>query len=311
MKIVMASKYFHTVALTLLIGAMILPKLPAQTILSGDHVIEGDLSVDNDVLTGGSLVVAGDNGVVFRGTGPTTSSSFPSNNSITPGPGEALALTGDVLVWDPAKGALRFGRLSSGGTGGYWSTAWGYSTVADGLLSTAWGQWTMATGQQSTAWGAMNIASGDYSTAWGYMTSATGRGSTAWGSGTDALGAYATAWGVYAFADSFASTALGRYNIAGGDPLVWIDTDPLFEIGNGDASLKHNAITVLKNGRTTIGNKYWDEGEPTAIPATTNTSSGEALVVDGHTRLRGRVIIEQPQGDIPMGVFTARTIGDS
>jgi hypothetical protein len=32
-------------------------------------------------------------------------------------------------------------------------------------------------------------------------------------------------------------------------------------------------------------------------------SEGRALVVEGHTVLRGKVIIEVPQGDISMGIY--------
>jgi hypothetical protein len=42
---------------------------------------------------------------------------------------------------------------------------------------------------------------------------------------------------------------------------------------------------------------------PLADPAATTDSGGEALVVEGHTRLKGKVIIEQPQGDISMGIY--------
>jgi hypothetical protein len=31
--------------------------------------------------------------------------------------------------------------------------------------------------------------------------------------------------------------------------------------------------------------------------------ASEALVVEGHARLKGKVIIEQPQGDISMGIY--------
>jgi hypothetical protein len=91
----------------------------------------------------------------------------------------------------------------------------------------------------------------------------------------------------------------------------------LFELGNGapdeyDAMSMSgyfsNAITTLKNGQTTLTNKAWlnrDSGtSATADPSSATTDSGgEALVVEGHTRLKGKVIIEQPQGDISMGIY--------
>jgi hypothetical protein len=48
--------------------------------------------------------------------------------------------------------------------------------------------------------------------------------------------------------------AIGLYNVGGGNPSFWVDTDPLFEIGNGSDDLNRaNAMTVLKNGNVGIG----------------------------------------------------------
>ena len=53
-------------------------------------------------------------------------------------------------------------------------------------------------------------------------------------------------------ANGLLSTAIGRFNIGGGDPVNWVETDPLFEIGNGSGfASKANALTVLKNGSIT------------------------------------------------------------
>ncbi len=109
---------------------------------------------------------------------------------------------------------------------------------------------------------------------------------------------------------------------------VWIELESLFELGNGTSSAaKSNAITVLKNGKTTLTNKYWSPETPTIVPSqdaeltvsydgntpvreTLDISSGGiALEVEGHAlirgnaTIRGRLTMEQPQGDILMGVF--------
>ena len=137
------------------------------------------------------------------------------------------------------------------GASGEISTAMGRSTISSGLISTAMGSITTASGLISTAMGSGTTASGSYSTALGVATRASGSVSTALGRSTKA--------------ESYASLAIGRYNIGGftivsgnnndGDE-VWIDEDPLFEIGNGinlfDAG-NHNALTVLKNGKVGIG----------------------------------------------------------
>lgn len=104
----------------------------------------------------------------------------------------------------------------------------------------------------------------------------------------------------------FGSAAIGRYPNQWGSATAWVETDPLLLVGNGSSTaLASNAITTLKNGQTTLTNKEWkaNSADPLADPAATTDSGGEALVVDGHTRLRGKVIIEQAQGDISMGIY--------
>ena len=81
-----------------------------------------------------------------------------------------------------------------------------------------------------------------------------GNYSTAMGNNTTASGDYSTAMGWGTKVQSVSSTAIGQFNIGGGDPEVWINTNPLFEIGNGqDDGNRSNALTVLKNGNVGIG----------------------------------------------------------
>ncbi len=93
-----------------------------------------------------------------------------------------------------------------------------------------------------------------------------------------------------------------------------METDPLLTVGNGgasfgDPSAASNAITTLKNGLTTLTNKAWKQRDPQVTPATADPSveetdsDGNALIVEGHTILKGKVVIEQPQGDISMGIY--------
>ncbi len=189
------------------------------------------------------------------------------------------------MMWYPAKAAFRVGRVlnenwdndsighysvamgrdtkakgsfstamgfSTEATGNY-STALGRDTEATGDYSTALGKYSEATGYSSTAMGEFTEAIGDHSTAMGYNTDATGIKSTAMGTGTDATGAYSTAMGYYTDAESQMSIAIGRYNVGGGNPTNWVETDPLFEIGIGTYSAPANALTVLKNGNVGIG----------------------------------------------------------
>jgi hypothetical protein len=89
----------------------------------------------------------------------------------------------------------------------------------------------------------------------GWGATAAGDGSTALGSSTSATGANALVANLATIARSYCSTALGRYNdaINTSSTTTWIETDPLFIIGNGtDNANRKNAITVLKNGNMGI-----------------------------------------------------------
>lgn len=214
------------------------------------------------------------------------------------------------------------------------STAWGFSNEAIGSHATAWGYNTDATDTHATAWGDNTAANDVSSTAWGNRTTASGEESTAWGYYSIASGFRSTAWGARSNAEANNSTALGRFNVGGfitiadGDDTndgdtQWFELDPLFEIGIGTSITERaNAVTVLKNGQTTLENKYWDDQAPTAIPAdpdlgTTEheASEGHALVVKGHTELEGNlavagdmnltgsVTLAQRPGDVLMGDF--------
>jgi hypothetical protein len=98
-----------------------------------------------------------------------------------------------------------------------------------------------------------SLANAKYSTALGESTDASGYVSTALGCSTYALGWGSTAMGFHTAATGYVSTALGHYNVGGGNATTWVNTDPLFEIGNGTSVVPHNAMTVLKNGNVGIG----------------------------------------------------------
>ena len=168
-----------------------------------------------------SLHVSGNDGVLFTG----------NNSGIIPVEGD-----GTRLMWYPKKAALRVGTVvgpdiftpSSNWNDvniGYGSIAMGFNTTASGLHSFAVGGGTSASGDNSTAIGGGTIASGNNSTAMGIGT----------------------------IAASLSSTAIGYNNIGGGTADAWIDTEPLFEIGNGITMTPSNALTVLKNGNLGIG----------------------------------------------------------
>jgi hypothetical protein len=110
------------------------------------------------------------------------------------------------------------------------------------------GQETEAIGDRSTAMGRNTKAIGDYSTAMGTNTLARGNYSTTMGGGTLARANY--------------SVVIGRLNdtSATSSPSTWVDTDPLFIIGNGsDYDNRHNAVLVNKNGEVYFPDVYGDE----------------------------------------------------
>lgn len=167
--------------------------------------------------------------------------------------------------------------------------------------------------------GYSNDAYGDYSVViGGYENYAGGAYSYALGNMTEAWSNDSLAYGYYIATSSDFSIALGSKNLSSGSfgsNDGWLEDAVLFELGNGEPTGSDhyryglsNAITTLKNGQTTLTNKAWlnrDSGtSATADPSSATTDSGgEALVVEGHTRLKGKVIIEQPQGDISMGIY--------
>jgi hypothetical protein len=168
-----------------------------------------------------------------------------------------------------AKGSVSTAFGNSTTASGSVSTAMGGGTIASGTNSTASGFQTIASGINSFASGDGTEASGQWSFAAGVATNASGLASVAMGNGPDAAGRYSTALGYggkasgdrsikatgEAYAASFHSMAIGRFNdtTAGCSPTLWVDTDPLFSIGNGIGFFdRNNAMTVLKNGRTGV-----------------------------------------------------------
>ncbi|MCK5839390.1 MAG: hypothetical protein KAG99_06045 [Bacteroidales bacterium] len=221
--------------------------------------------------------IQSDGNVGIGTTDPVTGLHVDDTNGVlftgTYGEGEIpVEGTGTRMMWYPAKAAFRVGRVFSENwdnnnigdysvalgcntkANGNYSTAMGSGTNATGDYSTAIGLFTDAIGNYSIAMGGYTNATGNYSTAMGLYTDAAGAQSTALGYYTDAIGSYSTAMGYYSDAESRASVAMGRFNVGGGNPTSWVESDPLFEIGTGTStSNRANALTVLKNGNVGIG----------------------------------------------------------
>jgi Chaperone of endosialidase/Head domain of trimeric autotransporter adhesin len=162
-----------------------------------------------------------DSSVVF--TGPLLLPSIGGNPPIDG--------TGSRMMWYADKAAFRVG----------------------GTNETAWNK--ANTGRYSFASGYSTSAVGTYSTAMGFESDASGLVSTALGNATQAGGYFSTSMGYGTIANANSSTVLGRFNdsIIGSSKTTWVDTDPVFMIGNGSSNnARSNAITILKNAKTGI-----------------------------------------------------------
>ena len=136
--------------------------------------------------------------------------------------------------------AVALGTKNGGGiaSGNYTFAASG--GIASGNQAMALGFGATASGTASVAMGNETVASSAYSVAMGHRTSAQGSGSFAVGYHTVARPAY--------------STSIGIANaIVTGTPLTPVNTEALFQIGNGAFGSPSNAITVLRNSHTAIG----------------------------------------------------------
>jgi hypothetical protein len=137
---------------------------------------------------------------------------------------------------------------------GHYSISMGFASEASGPLSVALGEYNIASGSRSMALGATTKATGDYSLAMGSGTIASGYNATAIGDHTESVGNSTIAMGAYTYAKSFNSFVFGRYNdTTNSSSQSWIDTEPLFVLGNGSfPNDRSNAVTVLKNAKTGI-----------------------------------------------------------
>ena len=137
----------------------------------------------------------------------------------------------------------------SGATAGNSSLAYG--------MAYALGYNVSATGGQSICLGVESTASGYASRAIGYHTQANSDYSTSIGHYNVTNGTSSTAMGYHTQADSYYEFVVGCGNVlSGGDADGWVDTDPLFVVGNSpNLAPRSNALTVYKNGNLeTSGN---------------------------------------------------------
>ena len=168
---------------------------------------------------------------------------------------------------------------------GDYSIAIGGGNTASQLYSTAIGSQNISGNTGATAIGMMNIASGLHATALGYNSFAIGQYSAAIGHYSIAYGDRSIALGQYNTAQSYGESVLGLFATEGsGNPGSFVATDRLFVIGNGTSSARSDALSILKNGNTTIGGSLTlngnGSGTSLTLPATRG-ASGNVLTADG------------------------------
>ena len=183
----------------------------------------------------------------------------------------SVALGYDTEATELGSTSMGFQTLASGET----STAMGRYSISSGYTSTTMGYFTEASERSATAMGEYSKANADYATAMGYRSNASGSASLAAGYESHATGDHSIAMGKSLWVPSENSTVFGQninassynsfvvgrhaYNHEGWSKSEWVDSEPLFIIGNGHGdwdgdptNAARNAITVLKNGKTAI-----------------------------------------------------------
>src|SRR5688572_11916328 len=173
-------------------------------------------------------------------------------------PGNPVTGAGTRMMWFPVRAAFRTGGV----TGNQWdrnnigvySFAAGRDCKASGVYSIALGDEAIASGSWSTAIGPLSIANAHSAVAIGNSNLATQTWAVALGNETRSSAFHSFTAGFNTVAKSFNLFAIGQYNdTTASSTFSWIDTDPLFVIGNGQANnFRSNALTILKNGKVGI-----------------------------------------------------------
>ena len=135
-----------------------------------------------------------------------------------------MPVTGDGsrMMWYPFKSSFRAGAVNFGTAAwddvntGYYSTAFGFNTVAAGNYSFAAGYESRSTANASSALGYSSSATGNYSTAMGYQSEASDVAAVAIGYRDTASGQGSVALGYMSKASGDLSVALGNRASANG-----------------------------------------------------------------------------------------------
>lgn len=227
-------------------------------VATDDTVIIGataNVGTERFGVTGGS--------VLFSGTTGTTPTSG----------------AGTRLMWIPAKGAFRAGKVTStlwdAANIGNYSGSGGEDAYASGTHSFCWGSGQGVTGNYSASFGQASDITNAYSFGAGYNCDVSGTASALFGALGVISGDYAFGANLAITNQSYASSVFGRYNVATGTAGSWVSTDPLFQIGNGTGTggSSNDAFKVLKNGDTYIADGSSSTDPIMTVKATDSTTT--------------------------------------
>lgn len=235
----------------------------------------------NSVATGFLTLASGASSVAF--------------NTQTAATGENAFASGKKTL---ASGYQSFASGEESEATGIATTAMGFKAHASGNYAMAIGEDTYASFPHTFAGGYLASASGNYAFAYGNNALANGEGAVAFGNFTFTGRPYSFAAGNNLYAKCQGCVALGEFNDDGDNPSATpAYNDRIFQLGNGSASSRSNAITVLRNGSVGINNlnpfynlDVTGTGQFTYdMLVGRNASVGNNFFVTGNSQLQGNL----------------------
>jgi len=241
------------------------------------RIVSSPYAITSNTVKGNNLFVDDSGSVGIGTTTPNTNTKLNVNEGTILFDGTTgstpVSGAGTRFMWIPSKYAIRAGSITG--------TQWDDANI--GLYSAAFGLNNTTSGAYSFAAGSGNSITGVASSAFGLSNNVTRPYSYAFGNNSSATGSYSFAFGRYAEAQANHEIALGRFNVVSGTWGTWIDSEPLFILGNGADDLnRSNALTIFKDGRTTIGSDT--RGEMLTVEGTIESTSGGIKFPDGTTQ---------------------------